>query len=329
MNKKYQVFISSTFRDLAEERQDAIRTVLDLGHIPAGMELFPASDQEQLTYIKKIIDECDYYLLIVGGRYGSLDTEGVSYTEREYDYAVESGKTVLAFIHGSPDKLPVEKADIAARIRENLQAFREKVAMGRLVKFWSDRQSLESLIVKSLVKAFSDLPAEGWVRGGTIASSDQIERSNELLEENAALKARLQEVEKTNSPQLENLAGLDDTIAVRYRYSTGGRYAYDTDGSVTLTWQQAFLGVAGELDVARTDVVILSGLKRVTKELGIAHTMKSLNKTDKLRIKAQLEALGLIHVRVSRTTQGGQAEFLTLTPRGRQLYLEKMVVRRD
>ena len=87
--------MSSTFTDLVEERQDAIRTILDLGHIPAGMELFPAADTEQLQYIKKVIDECDYYLLIMGGRYGSIDGEGVSYTEREYDYAVDNGKTVL------------------------------------------------------------------------------------------------------------------------------------------------------------------------------------------------------------------------------------------
>jgi Domain of unknown function (DUF4062) len=53
MNKKYQVFISSTFSDLIEERQDTIRSVLDLGHIPSGMEVFPAADVEQFEYIKK------------------------------------------------------------------------------------------------------------------------------------------------------------------------------------------------------------------------------------------------------------------------------------
>ncbi|MGO7550591.1 DUF4062 domain-containing protein, partial [Rhizobium leguminosarum] len=71
------MFVSSTFRDLFDERQDTIRNILDLNHIPAGMELFPAADVEQLDYIKKVIDDCDYYLLIVGGRYGSLDADGV------------------------------------------------------------------------------------------------------------------------------------------------------------------------------------------------------------------------------------------------------------
>lgn len=96
MGKKYQIFISSTFSDLVEERQSVSRAILDMGHIPAGMEMFPAADVEQLTYIKKVIDECDYYVLIVGARYGTLDEEGVSYTEREFLYAVETGKSVLS-----------------------------------------------------------------------------------------------------------------------------------------------------------------------------------------------------------------------------------------
>jgi Domain of unknown function (DUF4062) len=89
MQAKFQVFVSSTYNDLVQERQDALKSILDLGHIPSGMEGFFAADQEQLTYIEKIIDECDYYVLIIAGRYGSVDADGVSYTEREYNYALE------------------------------------------------------------------------------------------------------------------------------------------------------------------------------------------------------------------------------------------------
>jgi hypothetical protein len=38
-----------------EERQDTLKSVLDMGHIPSGMEIFPAADVEQFEYIKKII----------------------------------------------------------------------------------------------------------------------------------------------------------------------------------------------------------------------------------------------------------------------------------
>ena len=66
MDKRYQVFVSSTYADLREERQRAIQTVIKMGCIPAGMELFPAVDEEQFEFIKSVIDDCDYYLLIVG-----------------------------------------------------------------------------------------------------------------------------------------------------------------------------------------------------------------------------------------------------------------------
>jgi hypothetical protein len=91
MDKRYQVFISSTYADLKAERQDVIQTVIEANCIPAGMELFPAADEAQLAFIKRVIDDCDYYLLIIGGRYGSVDESGISYTEQEYDYAVSHG----------------------------------------------------------------------------------------------------------------------------------------------------------------------------------------------------------------------------------------------
>ena len=111
MQKKYQVFISSTYRDLVPERQAITRSVLDLGHIPSGMELFPAADEEQFSYIKKVIDECDYYILVIAGRYGSVDESGVGFTEKEYDYAVQTGKTVLAFIHKNRGQLPRDQTE--------------------------------------------------------------------------------------------------------------------------------------------------------------------------------------------------------------------------
>ena len=82
MEKRYQVFVSSTFADLKEERRRVMQALMEMDCIPAGMELFPAADEEQWVFIRRVIDDCDYYLLIVGGRYGSVTPEGVSYAER-------------------------------------------------------------------------------------------------------------------------------------------------------------------------------------------------------------------------------------------------------
>lgn len=73
MNKKLQVFVSSTYTDFIEERQAAVQAILDFGHIPAGMELFKAGNKSQLETIYKWIDDSDVYMLILGGRYGSIE----------------------------------------------------------------------------------------------------------------------------------------------------------------------------------------------------------------------------------------------------------------
>lgn len=60
--KELQVFISSTYIDLIDERQSAVQAVLDSGHIPAGMELFKAGNETQLETIYKWIDNSDVYI---------------------------------------------------------------------------------------------------------------------------------------------------------------------------------------------------------------------------------------------------------------------------
>ena len=47
MEKKYHVFISSTYKDLQEERLEALQALLGMGYIVSGMEHFPAIDLDQ------------------------------------------------------------------------------------------------------------------------------------------------------------------------------------------------------------------------------------------------------------------------------------------
>lgn len=171
-NKKYQVFVSSTFVDLKEERQAASRAILNLGHFPAGMELFPASDTEQFEFIKRVIDKCDYYVLILGGRYGSLTEDGLSFTELEYNYAEKIEKPVLAFLHSDVSELPTKKVDIDKDLRERLAVFQEKVKSGRLVEFWDNKDALEAKITVALIQAMQSHPQIGWRRGNIEASAE-------------------------------------------------------------------------------------------------------------------------------------------------------------
>ena len=92
---KYQVFISSTYKDLVSERESLIMSLLSSKYIPCGMEIFPSSSESQFEYIKRMLNLCDYYVLVLAGRYGEIGSNGLSYTEMEYNYAVEDRKSVV------------------------------------------------------------------------------------------------------------------------------------------------------------------------------------------------------------------------------------------
>lgn len=112
MDKRYQILVSSTFVDLKEERANVISTILSMDHIPAGMELFPASPETPWEIIQRTINFSDYYLVVVGGKYGSTDAEGISYTEKEYDYAHQQHKPIIAFLHEDPQELRAKLVEV-------------------------------------------------------------------------------------------------------------------------------------------------------------------------------------------------------------------------
>ncbi|MFZ2146122.1 MAG: DUF4062 domain-containing protein, partial [Sedimentisphaerales bacterium] len=249
MDKRYQVFVSSTYADLQQERQKVIQTLMEMDCTPAGMELFPAADEEQWEFIKRIIDDCDYYILIIGGRYGSLTPEGISYTEQEYDYAMSKGLKVLAFVHESPDDIPVGKSDIDPMLREKLDAFRARVSESRLVKFWRSAAELPGLVALSLSKTIKLYPAVGWVRASKVANDELLTDLNDLRKENEQLRGVISELESKIIPEEQlDLASLDECYNVTLEFSTlSGNRSYNETKTVAVTWAEIFACVAPDL----------------------------------------------------------------------------------
>lgn len=186
--KRYQVFVSSTFRDLEKERWEAVKALMTMDCIVAGMESFPAVDEEQFEYIKEIIDDCDYYVLILGGRYGSLAPDGVGYTEKEYDYARSKDVKVIALVREAPESLPPEKRETDAAQLDRFIKFREKVCADRLVSFWRDERDIQKDVALGMAKAMKKFPAVGWVRANSVASEEILREINILRKENEELK---------------------------------------------------------------------------------------------------------------------------------------------
>jgi len=199
MKSKLQVFVSSTYTDLKDDRQAAVEAILKAGHIPAGMELFAAGDKSQWEVIQQWILDSDVYLLILGGRYGTIDKEsGLSYTELEYDFAVKSGKSHFAIVI-KEDALEARTKEHGSHVfeKENpskLKAFREKV-LGKISSFFTDHKDIKLAVHESLSTIAADNKLKGWVRydkmlGNSALSKqlDDLKKENKKLQDQLVLK---------------------------------------------------------------------------------------------------------------------------------------------
>lgn len=196
--KKYQVFISSTYTDLREERQAAVEAILKAGHIPAGMELFTSTNKSQWTIIQRWIDESDIYMLILGGRYGSIDSDtDKSYTHLEYEYAHSINKPLFAVVINDDAlrKKTYEEREIQNPV--NLEEFRQQV-LSYLSAFFSDSKDIKLAVHESLGTLIQDNELNGWVRGNqqNEGLASELVRLNEenrkLREENDEFKRNQQ-----------------------------------------------------------------------------------------------------------------------------------------
>lgn len=245
VERKYQVFVSSTYTDLLVERQEIMQALLELDCIPAGMELFPASNEDQWSLIKGVIDDCDYYVVVIGGRYGSVGEEGLSYTEMEYRYAIEVGKPVIAFLHKDPDQISKKFSEQTKEGQQKLNDFR-KLVQKKMCRFWSSPQELGSIVSRSLISLQKKFPSVGWVRGDMISSKDASLEILSLKKEIESLQKKLIEA-RTKAPEgSEKFAQGSDFTFLNYRVKFGAtRYEAETYGEkCKITWDDIFYWVS-------------------------------------------------------------------------------------
>lgn len=299
---------------------------MEMDCIPAGMELFPAADEDQFAFIKKVIDDCDYYILIIGGRYGSLTTRGISYTEQEYQYAIEKGLKVIALLHDNPAEIPVGKSDLDPVLRERLAAFRDAVSTGRLVRFWKSANELPGIVALSLSKTIKTYPALGWVRADRVQSADLLVELNEVRKRNELLTKEMSSLQVEAQPSIEGLAALDDAIEIHGTYRRdNSAYSWKAE----MTWRAIFSTICPYL-VQHPAASTIKGVLEKTAFETSANGGHSATIDDQVfqTVSVQLKALGLVKIEYLKTVAGGMGLFWSATPAGYALTLELRTVRR-
>lgn len=303
--KRYQVFVSSTYEDLKEERTEVLHALLELDCIPCGMEYFPASDDSQWEYIKNLIEICDYYLLIIGGRYGSLDSKGMSYTEKEYRYAISKNIPVIAFVHNTPESLSVNKTDDDASKKKKLKVFRELVQK-KLCKGWDSKEQLGAIASRSMIQLMKSHPRIGWVRANQITNEENLKELLVAKNKIEELQAKLDEINKYEINS-DNLASGDEKVELSYHifrhqnYGEGWKLIQDND---LFTWNEIFDFLAPKLSLPLAHASFNSFLNQLLSEkLTIKHRkdIKDLqefveNNRQSIRLRFSDESLATIRI---------------------------------
>jgi Domain of unknown function (DUF4062) len=216
MQKKYQIFISSTYQDLQKEREQVTKAILEMGHIPVGMEMFSAADEEQWAIITRQIDQSDYYILLVAHRYGSTTSDGTSYTEKEYDYACSKSIPALGFVINDSTPWPADLMDEDSKKIKKLNNFKLK-AKKRLIQFWNSKEDLHGLVAISLGKAITAYPRPGWARADEINGPEVTRELTRLSSENAALRKEMDSLRKINDERVDEVRNTIKTLSVNIR----------------------------------------------------------------------------------------------------------------
>jgi hypothetical protein len=216
MNIRFQIFVSSTYSDLIKERESVINELNRIGYIAVGMKQFPATDEEQLEYIERIIDESDYYVVIIRGKYGSLASDGISFTEKECNYALETKKPVLAFLFKNPGQLLVDETDNNPDKARKLDAFKKQLEAKRIVKYWGDADQLVNDIKDSVNDIVRRRPGVGWIRGNQALDPTVYRELEEMRRQNKELQEKLDKFGKEDIVFPSHLSHGSDLFELKY-----------------------------------------------------------------------------------------------------------------
>ena len=343
MDKRYQVFVSSTYEDLKEERAEVMQALLELDCIPSGMELFPASSDDQWTLIKKVIDDCDYYLLIIGGRYGSTNDDGKSYTQMEFEYALETGKPIISFLPQNPERIESGKTDRDPNKEEKLNQFKE-LAKRKMIKYWENAADLGSKVSRSMIKLIKEFPAEGWVKSGSAIDEKSVHEIAKLQKEISELKEELYKVATVAPKGSEKFSQGEELVKVSYTF-TGtviqhySHRHYNCDYSDDFSWNDLFVVAAPSMINECSEYMFRKSLNTYISQHGTWDNHEMFDDFEQVSdfeiskdsfdlIKVQFRALGLICLSEKKRIASDTNTYWKLTPYGDYLLIQLLAIKK-
>ena len=252
---------------------------------------------DSLTLIKSVIDDSDYYLVLLAGKYGSQPPgETKSFTHLEYDYALATGKPTIALLHSNPGLLPADKTERSDDGRRLLDGFREELRKknGRL---WKDPGGAHFGSLHGVQHLKKTRASVGWIRGSEIGGEglkDELPRLRRAID---SLSGELAVARSRSAPEgLEDLAQGAETTNVTIEFESGSQVVSRDvrwDSLMRAVLPQTFGGGAPPEAIAAA----VSSLVQRMPGSGAEHggwQRSVVSRSDYGKIVNQMVALGLV-----------------------------------
>lgn len=165
----WRVFISHTseLRRFPEEDRSFVAAaeaaIIRAGHVIVDMKYFPAADRSALEACQEQVGGADVQVVLAGFRYGSSVSGALepSYTEMEFEVAVNAGLHQLVFLLGEDAQGPAALFLDPMGGHRQLR-FRERLQRERVTATFTSPAELEAAVLHALF-SLSDL---GVLRSG-------------------------------------------------------------------------------------------------------------------------------------------------------------------
>ena len=180
LDKRYQVFITTSGKEMQPERMVVSQTLIGMGFFSWGLEQrTPLST----AFARRQIDDCDYVLLLLGSQYGEQSVSGVGYMHLEYIYAVTKQKPIIVFMHENPQARDNELQEQQPALKAKFEDFRQQLQkeVEQVVSYRTLRD-LELAVRSYMPQMLERNPVVGWVRPQNIQTlQDEIDQLKSQL----------------------------------------------------------------------------------------------------------------------------------------------------
>lgn len=297
LDTRYQIFISTSGRDMQPERMVLSQTLVGMGFFAWGLE---HRTPLTTTLARRQIDECDYVILLLGSQYGEQAISGVSYLSLEYEYALSQAKPIIVFMHEQPENREIDLQETHPQLKDKFLAFRKKLLHeAEHIFYFKTPRELELAVRLNIPLMIEQYGGEGWVPA---------HQAQQLQDEIRLLRSKILQLEQRviePSTQLNEVAP-QDIFAFEYQIQAfqDGNFK-ELKRQRQMTWSQLLSVLAKRFETAMpeenfaaclNEYLNQAGLEDARQELPRAHAVAcaQINHKALFRIKNQMQSQGWI-----------------------------------